>query len=324
MPIQIVKELSPTLAVDVIVNAANRNLRQGTGLSDALFKAAGIAEMRAACERLGSCAPGHAVITPGFKLPAQYVIHAVGPIWVNGHQHESELLTSCYREALSLAAARKARSIAFPLISAGTYGFPRDKAFHIAQREITAFLEKHDMIVYLAVFDPRATRSEPAAWMALTAFLAHPEPLKTPECAESELPSLDDMLSTSLFDQKDAFSSAPAPETPPFIEQVMTRARTLNLDERTLCRRANMTLPRFSALRQRPESMPDRNAAMALCIALGLSPEDTHALLSDAGLFLLSSDRRDNLIRFFIQKGADINAVNAALYALGEEQLFFI
>lgn len=323
MPIQIIKEFSPALDVDVIVNAANRNLRQGTGLSDALFKAAGIAEMRAACEKLGSCAPGHAVITPGFKLSAKYVVHAVGPIWVNGHQHEDELLTSCYQEALSLSAAQKARSVAFPLISAGTYGFPRDRAFRIALREITAFLEKRDMTVYLAVYDTRATRPDTETWMALTSFLAHPEPLKAPEYAESELPSLDDMLSTSLFDQRDEMLSAPAPETPPFIEQVITRAHASGLDERTLCRRANMTLSRLSALRQHPGDMPDRNAAMALCIALKLSPDETHALLADAGLFLLNSDRRDNLISFFIRRSADIDAVNAALYALNEEQLFF-
>lgn len=323
MPVKIIKEFAPTLPVDVVVNPANRNLRQGSGLSDMLFKAAGVAEMRAACEKIGSCAPGHAVITPGFKLPAAHVIHAVGPIWVNGHQKEPELLASCYREALALAAAQKARSIAFPLLSAGTYGYPRDKAFHIALREITAFLEKRAMTVYLAVYDARATRPDAETFAALNAFIAHPARPETPQSAASELPSLDDMLFDTLFEET---AKTPAPEekeAPPFIDQVLARAQEAGLSESALCRRANMTPAHLAALKNRPAEMPNRNAAMALCIALSLSLNETHALLSEAGLFLLPSDRRDAIISFFIDRKADIQAVNAALYAFGEEQLFF-
>ena len=320
MPIQIIKDPVATLDVDVVVNAANRNLRQGTGLSDALFKAAGAAEMRAACEKLGSCAPGHAVITPGFRLPAQYVVHAVGPIWVNGRQHESELLASCYREALSLAAAQKARSIAFPLLSTGSYGYPREKAFRIAMTELTAFLEKREMTVYLSVYDPRTTRPDAETWSALSDYIAHPEAREPVEDIADELPSLDEMLFEPVAPEPIA---EPAPEIP-FIEQVMARAREKGLSESALSRRANMTLSYLSALRNRPSEAPDRDAAMALCVALSLTEEETRVLLASAGLFLLPRDRRDAIIGFFIGRGADIYALGAALYAYGERQLFFI
>ena len=319
MPIQIIKDFAATLDVDIVVNAANRNLRQGTGLSDALFKAAGAAEMRAACEKLGSCAPGHAVITPGFRLPAQHVVHAVGPIWVNGRQHESELLASCYRESLSLAAAQKARSIAFPLLSTGPYGYPREKAFRIAMTELTAFLEKREMTFYLSVYDPRTTRPDAETWMALSHYIAHPESHAPEESVGDELPSLDEMLFEPIAPEPVA---KPAPKAP-FIAQVMARAREKGLSESALSRRANMTLSYLSALRNRPSELPDRDTAMALCVALSLTEEETRALLISAGYFLLPSDRRDAIISFFIGRGADIYALDAALYACGERQLFF-
>ena len=320
MPIQIIKDFAATLKVDIVVNAANRNLRQGTGLSDALFKAADPAEMRAACDKLGSCAPGHAVITPGFRLPAQYVVHAVGPVWVNGRQHECELLASCDREALSLAAAQKARSIAFPLLSTGPYGYPREKAFHIAMTELTAFLEKREMTVYLSVYDPRTARPDAETWSALSSYIAHPEAHEPDEEFADELPSLDEMLLEPVSAEPIA---EPAPEVP-FIEQVMARAREKGLSESALSRRANMTLARLSTLRNRPNELPDRDAAMALCVALSLTAEETRALLASAGLFLMPRDRRDAIIGFFIGRGADIYALNAALYAYGERQLFFV
>lgn len=320
MPILIIKDPATMMNVDVVVNAANRNLRQGTGLSDALFKAAGVAEMRAACEKIGSCAPGHAVITPGFKLPAAHVVHAVGPIWVNGRQHEAELLASCYRESLALAAAQKARSIAFPLLSTGPYGYPRDKAFHVAMAELTAFLEKWEMTIYLSVYDPRTTRPDAQTWTALSSYIAHPESHEPLEDASDELPALDDMLFEPIAPEPIA---EPVPETP-FIEQVMACAREKGLSESALSRRANMTLARLSALRNRPNEWPDRDAAMALCVALSPTEKEARTLLAAAGHFLLPRDRRDAIIAFFIACGADIYALNAALYAYGEGQLFFI
>lgn len=120
-----------TLKLDAIVNAANRSLLGGGGVDGAIHRAAG-PELRAECERLGGCATGSAKISRGYRLPAKHVIHAVGPVWSGGGQGEDELLASCYRVALDLAAAHRIGSLAFPAISTGIYGFPLDRAARIA------------------------------------------------------------------------------------------------------------------------------------------------------------------------------------------------
>jgi len=120
------------LMVDAVVNAANSALSVGGGVDAAIHRAAGVAELSAACARLGGCEPGDAKATPGFRLPARWIIHTVGPIWRGGHHGEPELLASCYRRALQVAGELGCGSVAFPAISTGVYGFPRELAAKIA------------------------------------------------------------------------------------------------------------------------------------------------------------------------------------------------
>jgi O-acetyl-ADP-ribose deacetylase (regulator of RNase III) len=129
--------------VDAIVNAANASLIPGGGVDGAIHRVAG-PELAEACRRIGGCPPGEARITPGFRLPARYVIHTVGPIWEGGHAGEDEILTRCYRACYNLARSRKLKSIAFPAISTGAYGFPQLRAARIAVREIRAALDRED------------------------------------------------------------------------------------------------------------------------------------------------------------------------------------
>lgn len=157
MPLSFVRNDITKLEVDAIVNAANSALRHGGGVCGAIFAAAGAHEMQEACDRIGHADTGTSVATPGFALPARYVIHTVGPVWRGGNDGERELLESCYRTALELAHELECTSIAFPLISAGIYGYPPDQALEVATGAIRAYLEDDpDMEVTVCLFDRRA------------------------------------------------------------------------------------------------------------------------------------------------------------------------
>ena len=326
MPFQIIREDVVHAKADVIVNPASRTLRPTGGASSAIFQAAGATQMRAACEAIGGCPPGDAVLTPGFNLPAKWVIHAVGPLWLGGFHGEEAQLVACYRKALTLAVEKSAASIVLPLISTGAYSYPKEKSFRVALGVVAEFLEKREMDVYLSVFDPKAARPDPIDYAALLATVNAQGRglLDTPEDEspmEDELPSLEDMLS-GMNEAPDMKAPAPKPMGG-FMARAMEILREKGLDERTLCWGANMSRRYYLALRDRAGE-PDKRAALALCAGLGLTLGETRALLGRAGYDLLGRDRADVIAAWHIDRGEDIFALNAALYAFGEAQLVFL
>ncbi len=187
MPLSIIRNDLVSMNTDAIVNAANTRLEQGGGVCGAIFTAAGAQDMQAACDAIGRCDTGDAVITPGFRLPARFVIHAAGPVWQGGSHGEELQLRSCYLRALALAARAGCASIAFPLLSSGIYGYPREAAFDVALSAVGTFLrdpaaavkpgevplppEAGDMQVTLVLFDSSATGVADARMTAITRYV---------------------------------------------------------------------------------------------------------------------------------------------------------
>ncbi len=153
MPFTIIQNDITKVTADAIVNTANPEPRFGRGTDEAVYSAAGREKLLAARAKIGRLKPGETAVTEGFDLPVKYIIHTVGPKWQGGDRREEETLASCYRKSLQMASVLKCESVAFPLISAGSYRFPKDKALQIALREIREFLKDNDMDVTLVVFD---------------------------------------------------------------------------------------------------------------------------------------------------------------------------
>ena len=180
MPFNIIRNDISKVKADAIVNTANANVAVGAGVDQAIYEAAGFDELLAERAKIGPMKPGQAAATPAFALDAKYIIHTVGPAWQGGNYQEREKVASCYRESLRIADELHCESVAFPLISTGTFGFPKDEALRIAVNEISSFLFTHDMTVYMVVYDKEAFVISGKAFPDIKEFIDE-EDVKPPE-----------------------------------------------------------------------------------------------------------------------------------------------
>lgn len=173
MPFKIVRNDLTKMQVDAIVNTANPKPKYSSGTDTAVYKAAGEEELLAERKKIGYMNEGEVAITPGFKLPAKYIIHAVSPRYIDGKSGEEKKLRDCYKKSLAMAAQYQCKSVAFPLIATGCFGYPKEEGMRIALDEINAFLMKQDMLVYLVVFDTAATKLGLNFYPDLEAYIDH-------------------------------------------------------------------------------------------------------------------------------------------------------
>lgn len=348
MPLEIVRNDITQMRVDAIVNAANERLLMGGGVCGAIFTAAGPEKLAKACAKVGFCPTGSAVITRGFALPAKFVIHTVGPVWRGGAEGEKELLASCYDSALALALRQGCRSIAFPLISSGIYGFPKDVALEIAMARIGAFLREHEMHVTLVVFDRTSFQLGEQRYRSIQSYIDDHYAVATAAlyarrmeampsaAAKPPEPCAAKYTQTTKPPQASkpqASYHAPAPSNQK-LEQMLQRAgesftqRLLRLiDERGLTdpevyQRANIDRRLFSKIRSNREYRPAKNTALALAIALRLNLDETADLLRRAGYALSPSCRADLIVEYFLrEENYNIFEINEALFAFDENLL---
>jgi O-acetyl-ADP-ribose deacetylase (regulator of RNase III) len=348
MPFKIIRNNITKVTADAIVNTANPKPVIGGGTDSAVYHAAGESRLLAEREKIGNIAPGNAVNTPAFDLNAKYIIHTVGPAWIDGDHGEREILRNCYANSLELAAKLSCESIAFPLIATGIYGFPKDEALDIALKEIQTFLLTHDMSVILVVFDQKAMELSRQLAGEIEEYIdEHVVGLLREKEYGSRITNLnrlrriqEDFLPlgiTEEFEAADHFTSLHAPSAayPKFSEKTLDellddkedtfQQRLFKLiDERNMTdpevyKRANIDRKVFSKIRCNPDYKPKKKTAVAFAIALKLDMPTMRDLLSRAEIALSPGNKFDLIISYFVENNNfDIYEINSALFKYGQ------
>ena len=347
MPFEMVRNDITRMNTDAIVNAANRSLLGGGGVDGAIHRAAG-PELLAECRTLGGCETGEAKITKGYRLPARYVIHTVGPVWHGGGYGEKELLSACYLHSLELAAANGCESVAFPMISAGAYGYPKDQALAVAVETITRFLLDHDMTVYLVVFGHTEFLTGKKLFRDVQEYIddiyAESHVRKNVEYTrrklwrENEKAALDMDLQLSESmpvmpcsggaspGEKQAARDA-APAAVPDWDEILkktdegfSKALLRLIDSKGMTdaecyKKANVDRKLFSKIRSNPAYKPSKTTVLAFAVALELSLKETGELLNKAGFSLSRSSKLDIILEFCIRNhNYNVYEINEVLF----------
>jgi len=314
MPLEIIRNDITKVQVDAIVNAANSSLLGGGGVDGAIHKAAG-PELLEECRTLGGCPTGQAKITKGYKLPAKYVIHTVGPVWHGGSRGEEQLLRGCYRNSLALAKEYGLESIAFPLISAGAYGYPKDQAMQVAISVIGEFLMNHEMMVYLVVFDKSAVVLSEKLFASINQYIDDRYVEEHAILRDYQVKEFYPVAGRSLEDLVNHLDET-------FSQMLIRLIDEKGMTDSEAYHRANMDRRLFSKIRINTHYKPSKVTVLAFAIALQLNLDETRDLLARAGFALSHSSKFDIIVEYFIEAGMyNIFEINEVLYAFDQNTL---
>lgn len=329
MPLEIVRNDITKMSVDAIVNAANETLLGGGGVDGCIHRAAG-KELLSECRKLNGCETGKAKITKGYKLPAKYVIHTVGPVYRDGNHGEKALLESCYRESLRIAKEYKCETVAFPLISAGAYGYPKDKAFKVATDVITDFLIENEMTVYLVIFDKNAYSISQKLFVDIKAFIDdNYVDENTDFNIESRRMCMAPMASVEAFScinkskiAEDELNTILNEIDESFSQMLLRKIDEKGMTDAQCYKKANISRKLFSKIRGDINYKPSKPTVIAFAVSLELSLRETEEMLKKAGFALSHSNKFDVIIEYFIKKGNyNIFEINEALFAFDQSLL---
>ena len=344
MPFLMIRNDITKVTADAIVNPANRKLLQGSGTSRAIYQAAGEQELTAACEAIGYCEPGRAVCTPAFGLPAKYIFHAVCPAWHGGFFGEAKQLAGAYHSALELAAEYHCESVAFPLLSSGNYGYPKEQAFRIAVDTITQYVMEHDLTVYLVLYDRHSLAVSRKLFASVEEYIDDHYVAQNDESYQFDRRRRESVerrrwrLEEEATPMLETAAAPPPPATTPMaarsLEHLMDNlgesftTRLLRLiDERglkdsTVYKQSNISRQHFSKIQCNRDYNPKKKTVLAFAVGLHLSEDETIDLLQSAGYAFSDGSKRDWIVRYCLEhKIYNINQVNTLLFQWDQELL---
>ena len=342
MPFEIVRNDITNMCVDAIVNTANPRPVIGLGTDSQIHEKAG-RKLLIARQKIGSINVGSAAITPAYNLHAKYVIHTVGPVWDGGSYGEEMLLRSCYDNSLKLALDHDCQSIAFPLISTGNYGFPKDKALQIAISAFSAFLLEHEIQIYLVVFDRTAYQLSEKLFHSVASYIDQhfvddcekalygaSHEIRQNRCRRRQRAEYVEACENSIA-YEELLPCAPkaisledklAQLDVGFSETLLKLIDESGHKDSSIYKKALLSKQHFSKIRNNPNYKPTKQTAIALALALELNIAQTNDLIGRAGYTLTNSSKFDLIIQYFIeQKMYNVVAINTVLYEFDQKLL---
>lgn len=353
MPFEIVRNDIVNMDVDAVVNTANPKPIIGYGCDAGIHKAAG-SQLLEARKKIGALDVGEVAITPGFELTAKYVLHAVGPVWQDGNHHEEQYLRQCYDRALALALENGCTTVAFPLLSAGNHGFPKNKALQIALNAFSEFLMEHEMQIYLVVFSKDAFALSEKLFHSVESYIdenyildkkldeygvSDKRDVRDAELAQirrelalrRKLRYREELLQADMMPMPSMSMGVNESVSETSLSELLKETDAgfsetlLKLIDRTgkkdadIYKKANVDRKLFSKIRNNPQYQPKKATAVAFALALELNLSETKELIGRAGYALTHSSKFDIIVEYFImQKNYNVMELNEVLFAFDQ------